>query len=148
MHFCVGTSVQIFCNKRPSDTQVWEPHSLPWEYIFHVCQCLQSCTPRQRWSCSPACRLSAGLCCSSCQRSECTGSPSWWWRRSCKLSCTWCRQPSPLFVKKQFRSDVTSHLCAVLGITGNLLHHADMDILGVTEAAPLYILTNHVTYTP
>ena len=51
-------------------------------------------------------------------------------------------------LEKQLRSDVTSHLCTVLGITRNLLHHANMDILGVTETTSLNILSKHLTAAP
>ena len=37
------------------------------------------------------------------------------------------------------------HLGAVLGIAWHLFDHTDMDVLGVAEAVPLYILTNHRT---
>ena len=37
------------------------------------------------------------------------------------------------------------HLGAVLGIAWHLFDHTDMNVLGVAEAIPLYVLTHHRT---
>ena len=150
MHFWVGTSVQIFCKKKHPQTII---HWCDTVYLGSIFSMFINVN-------NPALHVRNSLavllvcCLQHCAAARIKGWTALGLHLGGEGGLVSCLALDVVNLhhsqlEKQLRSDVTSHLCTVLGITRNLLHHAHMDILGITEPpTSLNILTKHLTTTP